>query len=136
MVYHDAESALVGAKIQEYLAKHDVRSITTLGHAAVAERTIRTIKGLLYPRVEKYGAKWWSELPRVPNVYNKVSKHRAIGMSPLLNGHGEEKPGRRATEPGAEPESRAQVPAYTGGRQSQGLHDKTARGEGGRTSLD
>jgi len=84
MVYHDAESAFVGAKIQKYLATHKVRSITTLGHAPVAERTIRTIKGLLYPRVETHGTKWWNELPRVLNVYNKVSKHRTIGMSPLL----------------------------------------------------
>jgi hypothetical protein len=34
--------------------------------------------------VEKFGTKWWNELPRVLNVYNKVSKHRSIGMSPLL----------------------------------------------------
>ena len=84
MVYHDAESAFVGARIQKYLATHKVRSITTLGHAPVAERTIRTIKGLLYPRVEKFGTKWWNELPRVLNVDNKVSKHRTIGMSPQL----------------------------------------------------
>ena len=73
MVYHDAESAFVGAKMQQYLAKNKALSITTLGHAPVAERTIRTIKGLFYPRVEKHGSKWWRELPGVLDIYHKVT---------------------------------------------------------------
>jgi len=81
MLYHDAQSAFTGELIQDYLRRTKVQSITTLGHAPVAERTIRTIKGLLYPRAEKSGRKWWQELPLVLQLYN-TDKHSATGMTP------------------------------------------------------
>ena len=81
-VYHDAEAAFTSEVIQQYFAKHKILSITTLSHAPVAERTIRTIKGLLYPRVKHFGDKWWDEMPHVLDVYNKVDKHRSTGLTP------------------------------------------------------
>ena len=82
MVYHDAEPAFTSEKLRRFFVKNDIYSITTLGHAPVAERTIRTVKGLLYPRVKEHGTKWWDELPKVMLIYNNVDKHRSTGFTP------------------------------------------------------
>ena len=89
ILYHDAEGAFVSKKVQDFLynggkKNRTVESLTTLGHAPVAERTIRTIKGLLYPRAKAFKRKWWQELPRVLEVYNDKDVHRSTGFTPAL----------------------------------------------------
>ena len=61
--------------------KKKIKPITTLTHAPVAERTIRTIKNLLYPRVRHLKSPWWKELPKVLEIYNN-DKHRSTGFTP------------------------------------------------------
>ena len=82
VVYHDAESAFITEAMQQYFVKNGIQSVTTLTHAPFAERAIRTVKGLLYPRVKHYGSKWWDEMPHVLEVYNKVDKNRTTGFTP------------------------------------------------------
>ena len=125
-VYHDAEAAFTSEVIQQYLAKHKILSITTLSHAPVAERTIRTIKGLLYPRVKHFGDKWWDEMPHVLDVYNKVDKHRSTGLTPEQAEAGEQ--GRREAGAGAEPPSREEVSSCRGGGQNR-VYKKKDKGE-------
>ena len=43
-IYSDIEGAFVSNEIQKYFRDNNVRHITTLSHAPVAERSIRTIK--------------------------------------------------------------------------------------------
>ena len=43
-IYSDNEGAFVSNEIQDYFKNKGIRHITTLGHAPVAERSIRTIK--------------------------------------------------------------------------------------------
>ena len=52
-IYSDPEGGLVSNEIQALLKKEKIRHLTTLGHAHVAERTIRTIKDLYYKRMDK-----------------------------------------------------------------------------------
>ena len=47
---------------QRYVDQQNVRQIITLGHAPVAERTIRTIRDMLYKRLEHAKSKKWNEL--------------------------------------------------------------------------
>ena len=46
-VYSDNEGAFVSNFIQMYFKNNNIRHITTLGHAPVAERQIRTIKNMI-----------------------------------------------------------------------------------------
>jgi hypothetical protein len=64
MIYHDAETTFTGDFLQQWLVQNKIKPITTLTHAPVAERTIRTIKNLLYPRVRHFKSPWWKELPK------------------------------------------------------------------------
>jgi transposase InsO family protein len=81
-IYHDAETTFTGRDMQQWLVANNIQPITTLTHAPVAERTIRTIKNLLYPRVRHFGNPWWEELPKVLEIYNTEDKHRSTGFTP------------------------------------------------------
>mgnify|MGYP003350092788 CR=1 FL=1 len=56
-IYSDIEGAYVSNIIQKFFENNNIRHLTTLGHAPVAERQIRTIKNMIYQRVVKNGAK-------------------------------------------------------------------------------
>ena len=81
-IYSDNEGAFVSNEIQSYFKKQNIRHITTLGHAPVAERQIRTIKNMIYPRVEKTGQKWHEVLYAVLLTYNKKLVHSITKMTP------------------------------------------------------
>ena len=51
--YSNNEQAFVSNISQSYIKDNNIRQITTLGHAPFAERQIRTIKHMIYQRVEK-----------------------------------------------------------------------------------
>ena len=59
-----------------------IRHLTTLGHAPVAERQIRTIKNMVYQRVEKTGQKWHDVLFPVLLTYNNEMEHSTTNMTP------------------------------------------------------
>ena len=54
----------------EWNQDNNIRHVTTLTHAPVAERQIRTIKSMIYQRVEKTNEKWHTVLGQVLLVYN------------------------------------------------------------------
>ena len=56
-VYSDNEGAFVSNEIQTYFKNNNIRHITTLSHAPVAERQIRTIKNMIYQRAAKNRSK-------------------------------------------------------------------------------
>ena len=58
--------------------------ITTLSHAPIVERAIRTIKEMLYKRLDHDPKQPWCGelLQQVIFVYNFGREHRTIGMSP------------------------------------------------------
>jgi hypothetical protein len=80
-IYSDNEGAFVSNEIQNFFKNNNIiRHITTVGHAPVAERSIRTIKNMIYPRVEKTGQKWYDVLYPVLLTYSnklvsRVTKH-------------------------------------------------------------
>ena len=46
---------------EEFYKKHNINHIITRGHAPYAERAIKTIKNMIYKRLEsKPDAKWYS----------------------------------------------------------------------------
>lgn len=65
-----------------YFKNDNIRHITTLGHAPVAERQIRTIKNMIYQRVEKTGQKWHEVLFAVLLTYNNKLIHSTTKMTP------------------------------------------------------
>jgi len=81
-VYSDNEGAFVSNIIQAYFKDNNIRHITTLGHAPVAERQIRTIKNMIYQRVEKTGQKWHEVLYAVLLTYNNKLIHSTTKMTP------------------------------------------------------
>ena len=81
-IYSDNEGAFVSNEIQKYFKDNNIRHITTLTHAPVAERQIRTIKAMIYQRVEKTNEKWHTVLGQVLLVYNNRMVHSSIKMTP------------------------------------------------------
>ena len=66
----------------KYFKENKIRHIITLSHAPVAERTIRTIKALIYKRVEKSGEKWHEVLFAVLLTYNQKLVHSSTKFTP------------------------------------------------------
>ena len=56
---------------KQYFENENIRHLTTLGHAPVAERQIRTIKDMIYKRIEHTKKEWWEVLYPVLLTYNK-----------------------------------------------------------------
>jgi len=81
-IYSDNEGAFVSNEVQKYFKDSNIRHITTLSHAPVAERQIRTIKSMIYQRVEHSKRKWYDVLGPVLLVYNNRMVHSSIKMTP------------------------------------------------------
>ena len=82
-IYSDNEGAFVSNELQKYFKDNNIRHITTLSHAPVAERTIRTIKAMIYKRVEKTGEKWHEVLGAVLLTYNRKLVHSSTKFTPV-----------------------------------------------------
>ena len=80
--YMDEEGAVQSKVIQKYFKDEDIRMITTNSHAPVAERQIRTIKSMIYKRIEHNKLEWWEVLDQVLDTYNK-SEHTVTQVSPI-----------------------------------------------------
>lgn len=81
-MYTDNEGAFVSNELQKYFRENGIKHITTLSHAPVAERQIRTIKSMIYQRVEDTKQKWYDVLGPVLLVYNNKMVHSATKMTP------------------------------------------------------
>ena len=81
-IYCDNEGAFVSNIVKDFLTDKNVKLITTNGHAPVAERQIRTIKNMIYQRIEKTGQTWKELLYPVLLVYNNKLIHSVTKMTP------------------------------------------------------
>ena len=83
MIYSDNEGAWsTGTLIDKYFQAEKIQHIITRSHAPVAERTIRTIKSMVYQRVEKTKEKWYNVIGPVVLVYNNRMVHSSVKMTP------------------------------------------------------
>jgi len=87
IIYSDPDSGFLSQPLRNYFKKENIEHIISRLHARVAERTIRTIKGLLKVEVDKDQGStdpvWTDVLEGVLLTYNNENKHSAIGMTPL-----------------------------------------------------
>lgn len=81
-IYSDDEGAFVSNVIQKYFKDNDIRHIITRTHAPVAERQIRTIKDMIYKRIDKTDKRWVDVLPQALITYNYKNEHSTTGMTP------------------------------------------------------
>ena len=81
-IYTDDDRAFAYKKLQEYLEGEAIRSIITLTHANVAERSIRTVKKMLGDRMKATNRTWTSLLQAVLNKYNQQMTHGTTKLTP------------------------------------------------------
>ena len=81
-IYADNEGAFVSNQVKKYLQDEGIRLLTTLGHAPVAERQIRTVKSMIYKRIEHTGQNWWDVLYPVLLTYNNKMIHNVTKFTP------------------------------------------------------
>ena len=82
VIYTATEGAFSSTKVQQYFKDKNIKHIITLNHAAVAERSIRTIKYMIYKRVENTGESWNDLLYQVLLTYNNKNIHSSTKMTP------------------------------------------------------
>lgn len=81
----DEEPAIYSQGVIDFLKKQGCRLITTRGHAAFAERGIRTFKHMLYERIESSTAEepqWIDFIDQILVTYNYKLKHSATKLTP------------------------------------------------------
>jgi hypothetical protein len=54
MIYSDEETSFMSKYTQDLFKEKKITHITTRGHAPYAERAIRTIKKMIYDRLDHY----------------------------------------------------------------------------------
>ena len=81
-IYTDDDGAFAYKKLQEYLEGEAIRSIITLTHANVAERSIRTVNKMLGDRIKATNRTWTSLLSAVLNKYNQQMTHGTTKLTP------------------------------------------------------
>ena len=81
-MYSDNEPAFVSKEVQKYFNDEGIRHLTTLGHAPVAERQIRTIKDMIYKRIEHTKQNWYEVVFPVLLTYNNKMVHNITHMTP------------------------------------------------------
>ena len=81
-IYSDNEGAFVSNEIQKWFKDNNIRHLTTLSHAPVAERQIRTIKNMIYKRYEHEAKPWHELLYPVLLTYNNKLVHSVTKFTP------------------------------------------------------
>lgn len=84
-IYSDDEGAFNSKLLQDYFKEHKIDHIVTRGHAAFAERGIRTIKNLIYKRLEKNKEAHWFDVKILSNAlvtYNYKMVNSVTKMTP------------------------------------------------------
>jgi hypothetical protein len=82
-MYMDSEGAFVSKEMKEYFESINIEYFFTLGHAPVAERQIRTVKELLYRRIEHNGRDWVDVIFEVLQTYNHKMVHTVSKFTPV-----------------------------------------------------
>ena len=87
-VYSDMEGAFISKDVQKFFADKHVTHLLSLNHAPYAERQIRTIKNMLYKRMEHDAArgfgrmKWQDYLPQVLTTFNEHMVSNVTKLTP------------------------------------------------------
>ena len=84
-IYADGEAAWSGHIMRAWFEERKIKLILTRAHASVAERHIRTIRGMIDKRLEhlqKPVNDWQDVLPEVLKQYNNKMVHSAHDMTP------------------------------------------------------
>ncbi len=82
VIYSDPDASILGTEMKKFLNDKGIDLITTLEHAPIAERAIRTIKAELDKRI-KNEVKWWTKyLPEVLIKYNSKMVRSGTDMTP------------------------------------------------------
>jgi len=84
-IYSDNEKALSSAPMQKYYQEQNITHIATRSIAPVAERAVRTIKDMLYKRMEaseEEDPQWTDFIYPVLLTYNNKLVHHSTGLTP------------------------------------------------------
>ena len=87
-IYADSEGAWFNKEIKDYLEENNIKLIITLNHANVVERVIRTLKGMIYKRIEAAEQndgevkRWIDVLYPVLLTYNRRMVHSTTKFTP------------------------------------------------------
>ena len=82
-IYSDDEGSWNAPDVKKYIEQHHIHLIITRGHAGMVESAIKTIKGMIYKRLEHDNERPWYEiLGEVTFVYNHNNVQRTIEMTP------------------------------------------------------
>ena len=88
MIYVDDEGSFNNQSVIDYLDEEKIEIHRTRGHPAFAERSIRTVKDMLYKRVEadekkgKQNIQWTDYLSEILLTYNQIMVHSSHNMTP------------------------------------------------------
>jgi hypothetical protein len=82
-IYSDDEGSWNAPDVKKYLNQHHIHLIVTRSHAGMVESAIKTIKGMIYKRLELDTERPWYEiLTDVTFTYNNKRVQRTIEMKP------------------------------------------------------
>ena len=87
-IYADSEGAWFNKEVKDYLEENSIKLIITLSHAHVVERLIRTLKSMIYKRIEAAEQndgevkRWVDVLYPVLLTYNRRMVHSATKLTP------------------------------------------------------
>ncbi len=80
-IYSDDDGSFKG-KVSEFFKAENINYITTLTHANIAERFIRTVKNGIADRIRNTNNKWYDMFKHVINKYNNTV-HSTTQMKPV-----------------------------------------------------
>ena len=80
-IYADREGAWTATIVQKWFEDEGIRLLTTVGHAPVAERQIRTMKDMIYKRLEG-NDNWWGVVDQALIAYNCKMEHSVTKHTP------------------------------------------------------
>ena len=87
-IFSDEEGGMTTTLLRDYLREQHIRYITTKHHAGLAERTIRTLKAMIYGRIDSAKTRdnvkkrWVEVLYPALLTYNQIDIHSTIKMTP------------------------------------------------------
>ena len=88
ILYTDDERGIASQEFNDFIEDEGIELYRTRGHAAFAERAVRTFKGMLFKRVEadekkgKKNIQWVDYIFEITMTYNNKNIHSAINMTP------------------------------------------------------
>ena len=83
VIYADNETSMSSASILKYFKDNNILYIATRSKAAVAERTIRTFKDMLYKRIgNDNNVQWTDYIYQILLTYNNKSVHSSTKFTP------------------------------------------------------